>query len=165
MLSIQLIINISTVWYLKIFLANIWGRLHNEKTINNFKMYYGKIRRWLCARRPNDKAEQYKKMAEGGRDIWMKHGALSYYECRGNDLVTKEMGGEKAREFPEMAGANSNETVWFSFIVFKSKEHRDEVNAKVMAQMNEEMKDGEDMEMPFTMKQMAYGGFQVEVEG
>ena len=114
---------------------------------------------------PNDKAEEYKKMAEGGRDLWMKHGALSYFECRGDDLVTQEMNGEKAREFPEMAGAASTETVWFSFIVFKSKEHRNEVNAKVIAQMSEEMKEMEDKKMPFEMKKMAYGGFQVEVEG
>ncbi|MBU4438710.1 MAG: DUF1428 domain-containing protein, partial [Acetobacterium sp.] len=62
----------------------------------------------------NDKTEEYKKMAEEGRDIWMKLGALEYYECRGNDLVPQEMGGEKARDFTEMARAESGETVWFS---------------------------------------------------
>jgi uncharacterized protein YbaA (DUF1428 family) len=112
-----------------------------------------------------DKAEEYKKMAEGGRDSWMKHGALAYYECRGNDLVAKEMGGMKPREFTEMAGATNEEEVWFSFITFKSKEHRDEVNAKVMAEMNEQMKDQKDMQMPFDTQRMAYGGFQVEVQG
>jgi uncharacterized protein YbaA (DUF1428 family) len=113
---------------------------------------------------PNNKQEEYKKMAEGARDAWMKHGALEYFECRGNDLVPQEMGGEKARAFPEMTGANSEETVWFSFIVFKSKEHRDEVNAKVMAEMSEQpMPEG--MVMPFDMKKMAYGGFQAEVVG
>jgi uncharacterized protein YbaA (DUF1428 family) len=114
---------------------------------------------------PNDKNEEYKKMAEGGRDTWMKCGALDYYECRGNDLVPQEMGGEKARAFPEMAGAAEGETVWFSFIVFNSKEHRDEVNAKVMEEMAKQMEGKEDMSMPFDMKRMAYGGFQVEVEG
>ncbi len=114
---------------------------------------------------PKDKTEEYKKMAEEGRDMWMKFGALGYYECRGNDLVPQEMGGEKARAFTEMAGSNDEETVWFSFIIFKSKEHRDEVNAKVMAEMSEQMKDHKDMQMPFDMKRMAYGGFQVEVEG
>lgn len=114
---------------------------------------------------PKNKTEEYKKMAEGGRDSWMKHGALAYYECRGTDLVPQEMGGEKARAFTDMAGAKSDETVWFSFIIFKSKEHRDEVNAKVMAEMDEQMKGMEDMKMPFEMKQMSYGGFQVEVEG
>ena len=114
---------------------------------------------------PKDQTEEYKKMAEGGRDMWMKHGALEYYECLGDDLVPQEMGGEKTRSFTEMAGANSHETVWFSFIVFKSREDRDKVNAKVMAEMNEQMKDGKDMSMPFDMKRMSYGGFQVEVEG
>ncbi len=114
---------------------------------------------------PKGKAEEYKKMAEGGRDMWMKYGALGYYECRGDDLVPQEMGGEKARAFPEMTGATSEDTVWFSFIVFKSKEHRDEVNAKVMEEMGKQMEEGKDMTMPFDMKKMAYGGFQAEVEG
>lgn len=114
---------------------------------------------------PSDKSEEYKKMAEGGRDAWMKFGALSYFECRGDELTPTEMGGEKARAFTDMAGAGSNETVWFSFITFKSKEHRDEVNAKVMEEMSKQMQGPEDMKMPFDMKRMAYGGFQVEVEG
>jgi uncharacterized protein YbaA (DUF1428 family) len=114
---------------------------------------------------PKDKTEEYKKMAEMGRDIWIKLGALEYYECRGDDLAPQEMGGEKGRAFPEMAGAKGDETVWFSFIVFKSKEHRDEVNAKMIEEMNKQMEENKDMSMPFDMKRMAYGGFQVEVEG
>jgi uncharacterized protein YbaA (DUF1428 family) len=114
---------------------------------------------------PKDKTEEYRKMAEGGRDSWMKHGALAYYECRGEDLVTQEMGGVKPREFTELAGAKIDQTVWFSFIIFKSKEHRDEVNAKVMKEMGEAADEYKNMPMPFDMKQMAYGGFQVEVEG
>lgn len=112
---------------------------------------------------PVDKTEEYKKMAVQGRDAWMKHGALSYYECRGDDLTPQEMGGEKARAFPEMAGAMAGENVWFSFITFESKEHRDEVNAKVMEEMSQQDHEGETM--PFDMKRMAYGGFAVEVEG
>jgi uncharacterized protein YbaA (DUF1428 family) len=114
---------------------------------------------------PNDKNEEYKKMAEQGRDIWMRLGALEYYECRGNDLAPQDMGGGKARAFPEMAGANNDETVWFSFIVFKSKEHRDEVNAKMIEEMGKQAEGEKEMLMPFEMKRMAYGGFQVEVEG
>ena len=114
---------------------------------------------------PKDKTEEYKKMAEEGRDMWMKNGALEYFESRGDDLVPQEMGGEKARAFTEMTGANNDENVWFSFIVFNSKEHRDEVNKKVMADMNEQMKKQKDLSVPFDMKRMAYGGFQVEVEG
>jgi uncharacterized protein YbaA (DUF1428 family) len=114
---------------------------------------------------PMDKTDEYKRMAEGGRDLWMKHGALSFYESRGDDLVPQGMGGEQARAFTEMAGARGDETVWFSFIVFESKEHRDQVNAKVMEEMHKQMEAGEDMSMPFEMKRMAYGGFVVEVEG
>ncbi|MFZ2200001.1 MAG: DUF1428 domain-containing protein [Microgenomates group bacterium] len=114
---------------------------------------------------PKERAEEYKKMAEEGREMWMKYGALEYYECRGNDLVPQEMGGEKARAFTEMAGAEGDETVWFSFIVFKSKEDRDMVNAKVMEEMGKKMEGNKDMSMPFDMKKMAHGGFQVEVEG
>ena len=114
---------------------------------------------------PKDKAEAYKKMAEEGRDTWMKYGALEYYECRGDDLVPQEMGGEKGRAFTEMTGAKSGETVWFSFIIFKSKKHRDEVNVKVMKEMSKKAEEYKNLLMPFDMKRMAYGGFKVEVEG
>src|SRR3990167_5492720 len=113
---------------------------------------------------PKDKEADYKKMAEEGRDMWMKHGALEYFECRGDDLKQQEMGEEKSRAFAEMADAKSNENVWFSFIVFKSRQHRDEVNKKVMDEMNEKYKDQSDFTMPTDMKKMAYGGFEVAVE-
>lgn len=114
---------------------------------------------------PKGKETEYQKMAEEGRDSWMKHGALQYFECRGDDLKPQEMGDEKSRDFAEMANASSDENVWFSFIVFNSKEHRDEVNKKVMDEMNESYKDKTDFEMPADMKKMAYGGFEVAVEG
>lgn len=112
---------------------------------------------------PKGKEVEYQKMAEMGRDSWMKHGALQYFECRGDDLKQQEMGDLKSRAFPEMAGATVDENVWFSFIVFNSKEHRDEVNKKVMDEMNE--MDPGDFEMPSDMTKMAYGGFEVAVEG
>jgi uncharacterized protein YbaA (DUF1428 family) len=114
---------------------------------------------------PKGKEADYQKMAEEGRDSWMKHGALQYFECRGDDLKQQEMGDEKSRAYSEMTGANSDENVWFSFIVFESKEHRDEVNKKVMDEMVEIFKDKGDFEMPTDMKKMAYGGFEVTVEG
>ncbi len=114
---------------------------------------------------PKGKETEYQEMAKMGRDSWMKHGALQYFECRGDDLVQHEQGDEKSRDFKEMAGAGADENVWFSFIVFKSKEHRDEVNKKVMQEMGEEYKDQTDFEMPNDMKKMAYGGFEVVVEG
>lgn len=114
---------------------------------------------------PKGKEAEYEEMAKMGRDSWMRHGALQYFECRGDDLKQQEMGDMKSRAFQEMAGASDEENVWFSFIVFESKEHRDEVNKKVMAEMDETYKDQTDFEMPNDMQKMAYGGFEVAVEG
>ncbi len=114
---------------------------------------------------PKGKEAEYEEMAKLGRDSWMKHGALQYFECRGDDLNQQEMGDQKSRAFQEMAGATADDNVWFSFIVFNSKEHRDEVNKKVMDEMSESFKDKDDFEMPVQMSRMAYGGFAVAVEG
>ena len=114
---------------------------------------------------PKGKEAEYVKIAEMGRDSWMKHGALQYFECRGDDLKQQEMGDQKSRAFQEMTGATVDENVWFSFIVFKSKEHRDEVNEKVMKEMSESFDNQGDFEMPTDMQKMAYGGFAVAVEG
>ncbi len=114
---------------------------------------------------PKGKAEEYKKMAEDGRNSWIRHGALGYFECKGDDLKQQEMGDEKSRAFQEMAGAKDDEDVWFSFIIFKSKEHRDEVNKKVMEEMDETYSQQTDFSMPLDMTKMAYGGFEVMVEG
>jgi uncharacterized protein YbaA (DUF1428 family) len=112
---------------------------------------------------PKDKTEEYKKMASEGRESWMKHGALAYYECIGDDLKPQEMGDMKQLGFEKLTKAGPDETVWFSFIVFKSKEHRDEVNKKVMDEMSKNY--DENFQMPFDMSRMSSGGFQVEVEG
>jgi uncharacterized protein YbaA (DUF1428 family) len=114
---------------------------------------------------PKGKEAEYQKMAEQGRDSWMKHGALQFFECRGDDLKQQEMGDQKSRDYKEMAGAGDDENVWFSFIVFESKEHRDAVNKKVMEEMSEAYKEQTDFEMPTDMTKMAYGGFEVAVEG
>lgn len=114
---------------------------------------------------PKGKEAEYQKMAEMGRESWMRHGALQYFECRGDDLKQQEMGDMKSRAFAEMAGASPDDNVWFSFIVFESKEHRDEVNKKVMDEMSESYKDQGDFEMPNDMQKMAYGGFMAVVEG
>jgi uncharacterized protein YbaA (DUF1428 family) len=114
---------------------------------------------------PKNKTEEYAKMANEGRNAWMKHGALQYFECKGNDLATKEEGGLKNLSFNELAKTGNQEEVWFSFIIFKSKEHRDQVNAKVMEEMSETYKNMQDFIMPFNPSRMAYGGFTVEIEG
>jgi uncharacterized protein YbaA (DUF1428 family) len=114
---------------------------------------------------PKGKVEAYKKMAEEGRDSWMKHGALEYFECKSDDLKQLEMGPDKSRSFSEMAGAEGGDDVWFSFIIFESKEHRDEVNKKVMEEMGEAYQEQSGFTSPFEMSQMAYGGFEVIIEG
>lgn len=107
---------------------------------------------------PKKKTAAYKKMATWGKKIWMKHGALHYFECVADDLKTMPGCGD----FKKMAGLKSTETVWFSFIVYKSKAHRNAVNKKVMAEMQ---KVGMPKDMPFDPKRMAFGGFKTVVQG
>ncbi len=114
---------------------------------------------------PNGKEAEYEKMAEEGRDLWMKHGALQYFECKGDDLKQQDNGEEKSRAYSEMTAADADENVWFSFIIFESKEARDNANKKVMEEMGELYKDMTNFEMPMDIKKMAYGGFEVAVEG
>lgn len=98
----------------------------------------------------------YKKMATMGCKIWMEHGALDYYECIGDDLKVKW-----GWTFPKMCKLKSNETVVFAFIIYKSKTHRNQVNAKVMKDPRMKM-DG--VKIPFDMKRFAMGGFKALVE-
>ena len=107
---------------------------------------------------PKGKVAAYKKMAALGKKAWMKHGALQYFECVGDDLA----GMPESGNFKAMAGLKSSETAFFSFIVFKNKAHRNAVNKKVMAEMKTlPMPDS----MPFDVKRMAYGGFKTLVQG
>lgn len=97
-------------------------------------------------------------MAELGKKIWMKHGALDYKECLADDLKNP-MGAP----FPKLLKLKPGETAIFAYIVFKSRKHRDSVNKKVMSDPS--MGDPEMMKkMPFDMKRMSYGGFQAIVE-
>jgi len=107
------------------------------------------------------KIKEYIKMAEGGAKIWIKCGALDYKECIGDDLYPNM--GMPMLTFQKLAKIKKGETVWFSYITYKSKVHRDFVNKKVMAMMDKEPKKYKDMPMPFDMKRMAYGGFKVVV--
>lgn len=105
-----------------------------------------------------DKKDAYKKMAREGKAAWLKFGALSYMECRGDDMTPAHV----AFTFPKMVKVKEGEEVWFSFITFNSKKHRDEVNKKVMAYFDKKYA-GKNQDMPFDMKRFAYGGFTVEV--
>jgi uncharacterized protein YbaA (DUF1428 family) len=106
---------------------------------------------------PTDKLEAYAKMAETAGKIWMEHGALAFRECAAED-----MSAEGLLPFPKAIDAKEDETVFFSYIVFKDRQHRDEVNAKVMA--DPRLKDSCQEENLFDIKRMAYGGFQAIVD-
>lgn len=108
-----------------------------------------------------DKKDAYKKMAREGKTIWMKFGALSYMECRADDVTPPQV----TLTFPKMAKAKEDEEVWFSFITFNSKKHRNEVNKKVHEYFGKKYADMKKEDMPFDEKRFAYGGFTVEVEG
>lgn len=107
---------------------------------------------------PTKNLKAYQKMALEAGKVWKKHGALDYKECVGEDL--SPAGEAQIMTFPELAKPKKGETVLFSFITYKSRKHRDEVNAKVMKEMSEYAEKHKDKKMPFDMKRMAYGGFQ-----
>lgn len=108
---------------------------------------------------PKSKVSAYKKMAEEGAKTWKKYGALDYKECMIDDAKPKMV----TFTFPKMIKAKKGETVWFSYITYKSRAHRDQVNKKVMALMHKEAEKYKDEPMPFDMKRMAYAGFKVMV--
>jgi uncharacterized protein YbaA (DUF1428 family) len=110
---------------------------------------------------PKKNLAAYKKMAAEGAKAWKKHGALAYYECVGDDLSPKGVPGMKITHFPTMAKAKAGETVVFSFIIYKSRAHRDAVNKRVMKEMSAQP---QPTSMPFDMKKMAYGGFKTLVQ-
>jgi uncharacterized protein YbaA (DUF1428 family) len=107
---------------------------------------------------PKKKLATYRRMAQKAGTIWREHGALEYRECAGDDLDVKF-----GVPFPRLAKAKPGETMVFSWIVFRSRAHRDRVNAKVMKDPRiTGMCDSKSM--PFDVKCMAYGGFKVLVD-
>ena len=104
---------------------------------------------------PKKNLQVYRKMAQQAGKIWKKHGALQYTECVGDDLNSKLSG----IKFSKTVRAKTGEQIVFAFIVFKSKTHRDRVNAKVMKEFMKDPKT-KDMSMPFDIKRMVYGGFK-----
>ena len=105
---------------------------------------------------PKKHVNTYRRMAEMGRDAWMKNGAVDYKECIGDDLAAKW-----GTAFTRMMKLKPGETVVFAYIVFKSRAHRDRVNKKVMKEMSAM---GGSKDMPFDPKRMVYGGFTTIVE-
>ena len=107
---------------------------------------------------PKKNLQAYRRIAQKACKLWREHGALDYKECAGDDLNTK-MGVP----FSKSAKAKAGETVIFAYILFKSRTHRDHVNAKVMKDPRiHSMCDPKDM--PFDCKRMVYGGFKVLVD-
>ena len=107
---------------------------------------------------PLDQLDAYRKMARKAGRIWMEHGALEYRECVGD-----EMDNKWGVPFPRMMKLKRGETVVFSWVVFKSKPHRNRVNAKVMKdpRLKAAMTASA---MTFDVKRMVYGGFTVLVD-
>jgi len=105
---------------------------------------------------PKDKIAEYEKLATLAGKIWIEHGALEYRECVGDDLDIKEL-----VPFPQLVQTKPDETVVFAWIVFESKERRDEINAKVMADPRLSCMGPEGS--PFDHTRMAFGGFRILV--
>ena len=110
-----------------------------------------------------DKLAAYQEMAQKGGEIWKKHGALEYVESVGEDLDPR-MEGMSFVRFSQLAKTEPDETVVFSFIVYKSRAHRDEVNAAVMKDPAMNDPAYKNMAMPFDPARMAYGGFEAIVD-
>jgi uncharacterized protein YbaA (DUF1428 family) len=105
---------------------------------------------------PKRNAAAYQKIARAAMRIWAEHGALDYVECIADDVKPG-----KLTSFPQSVKLRKNEVVWFSWITYRSRKHRDAVNAKVMkdpriAKMMPKM--------PFDTTRMIYGGFKTRVE-
>jgi uncharacterized protein YbaA (DUF1428 family) len=106
---------------------------------------------------PKKSLEAYRRLARKAGKVWREHGALDFKECVADDVKKG-----KWTSFPRSVKLKPSETVVFSWITYKSRAHRDKVNAKVM---KDKRIAGMDMkDMPFDAKRMIYGGFKVIVE-
>jgi uncharacterized protein YbaA (DUF1428 family) len=107
---------------------------------------------------PRRKLQAYRRMAQRAGKVWREHGALEFRECVADDVKPG-----KRTSFPRSVKLKRGETVFFSYIVYKSRKDRDRVNARVM---KDPRITGIDMkDMPFDAKRMIYGGFKVLVDG
>ena len=107
---------------------------------------------------PKNKLDAYRRIARKAGKIWREHGALEYRECLGDDLNVKQV-----MPFPRGIKIKPGETVFFSWIVYKSRADRDRINTKVMSDPRlASMMNPKDM--PFDCKRMLYGGFKIIVD-
>jgi uncharacterized protein YbaA (DUF1428 family) len=105
---------------------------------------------------PKKNLKAYEALSRKAGKVWKEYGALEYLECVGDDLEQKF-----GTPFPKLAKLKRNETVVFSWILYKSRAHRDRVNKKVM---KDPRLAGDINDMPFEMKRMSYGGFSALVD-
>lgn len=105
---------------------------------------------------PKKKMAAYKKMAKLGAKVWREHGALDYREC-----VADDVSWGKRTSFPRAVKQKPTETVIFSYIIYKSRAHRDAVNKKAMNDKRFAKIDFS--KMPFDTKRMIFGGFKTIV--
>lgn len=105
---------------------------------------------------PKSKLEDYKKLARTASEVWKEHGALSYVESIGDDVPYGEL-----TSFPRAVQAKDDEIVVFSWITYESRQQRDAINAKVMADPRMKC---DPNDMPFDGKRMIFGGFQSFVD-
>jgi uncharacterized protein YbaA (DUF1428 family) len=105
---------------------------------------------------PKAKIEDYKALARLAGQVWKEYGALNYVECLGDDVPYGEL-----TSFPRAVHAKDDEVVVFSWIVYRSKQERDSIMAKVMA--DPRLK-SDFASMPFDGKRMIYGGFEPFLE-
>src|SRR5262245_23558335 len=106
---------------------------------------------------PKKKLEAYRRLARMAGKVWREHGALDFKECIADDVKKG-----KWTSFPRSVKLKPRETVVFAYILYKSRAHRDKVNARAM---KDKRMTGMDMKsMPFDGKRMIYGGFKVIVE-
>ncbi|MBL8568485.1 MAG: DUF1428 family protein [Phreatobacter sp.] len=101
---------------------------------------------------PKQNMDAYKAMAQTAGAVWKEYGALAYVECWGDDVPYGEL-----TSFPRAVQAKDDEVVVFSWIVYESREQRDAINAKVMADPRVKC---EPADAPFDAKRMIYGGFK-----
>jgi len=107
---------------------------------------------------PKKNVQVYRRLAQKAGKVWREHGALEYRECVGDDLNVKW-----GAPFPRRIKLKPGETVVFAWIGFKSRKHRDSVNAKVMKDPRlAKMMNPKDT--PFDPKRMVYGGFKILVD-
>jgi uncharacterized protein YbaA (DUF1428 family) len=101
---------------------------------------------------PKKKVGEYRRIARIGSKVWRDHGALDYREC-----VAEDVKWGQTTSFPRSVKLKPSETVMFSWIVYKSRKHRDRVNAKVMKDPRIAAIDPKTL--PFDAHRMIWGGF------